>query len=389
MAITSVCEPGYNFVSTTWLYGGTYNQFRVYLKRFNIHVKFVKGQDPADLAAAIDDKTRAVYVETIGNPQFNVPDIAAISKIAHEAGIPVIVDNTFGMGGFVCRPLSLGADILTHSCTKWIGGHGTSMGGIVIDGGKFNWANGKFPTFTEPSEGYHGMRFWDTYGSKALTARLRMDAMRDLGPCLSPFNAWLFLQGLETLSLRAERHCQNALALAQWLERHHNVTWVNYPGLPSHPNHELASRVFKRGFGGVLTFGIAGDIQEVAAVVDGLKLCSHLANVGDAKTLVLHPWRSTHHQIPDGEKIDGGVTPDVIRVSVGLEHIDDIIHDIEQAFGKAGLKSKEGWVPSWKRKEMGWNDGTIYSPKPDVKDIKTLEISGGLGMRMMGGDLIT
>lgn len=389
MAITTVCEPGYNFVSTTWLYGGTYNQFRVYLKRFNIQVKFVKGQDPADLAAAIDEKTRAVYVETIGNPQFNVPDIAAIAKVAHEAGVPVIVDNTFGMGGFVCRPLALGADILTHSCTKWIGGHGTSMGGIVIDGGNFNWANGKFPTFTEPSEGYHGMRFWDTYGAKALTARLRMDAMRDLGPCLSPFNAWLFLQGLETLSLRAERHCQNALALARWLERHRNVTWVNYPGLASHPNHALASRVFKRGFGGVLTFGVAGDIQEAAAVMDGLKLCSHLANVGDAKTLVLHPWRSTHHQIPDEEKIHGGVTPDMIRVSVGLEHIDDIIHDIEQAFGKAGLKSKEGWVPSWKRKETGWKDGTIYSPKPDVKDIKMLEVGGGIDMRMMGGDLMT
>ena len=370
MAITTVCEPGYNFISTTWLYGGTYNQFRVYLKKFNIHVKFVEGQNPKDIAAAIDEKTRAIYIETIGNPQFNVPDIAAISKLAHEAGIPVIVDNTFGMGGYVCKPFSLGADIITHSCTKWIGGHGTSMGGIVIDGGKFNWANGKFPGFVDPSEGYHGMRFWDTYGYKALTAKLRMDAMRDLGPCMSPFNAWLFLQGLETLSLRGERHNQNALAFAQWLDKHPNVAWVNYPGLPSHSDHALAKRVLN-GFGGVLTFGVAGNIDEVAAVVDNLKLCSHLANVGDAKTLILHPWRSTHHQIPDEEKFKGGVTPDVIRVSVGLEHIDDIIHDFAQAFENAGLKNAQGWEPSWKAKGGAWNAGTLYAPKPDEQKMET------------------
>jgi O-acetylhomoserine/O-acetylserine sulfhydrylase len=338
MAITSVMESGSNFISTSWLYGGTYNQFRVYLKKFNINVKWVEGQNPADIAAAIDDKTRAVYIETIGNPKHNVPDIAAIAKVAHDAGIPLICDNTFGMGGYIQQPFSLGADIITHSCTKWIGGHGTSMGGIVIDGGRFDWSkSGKFPGFTEVAEGYHGMKFWDIYGYKALAAKLRMDAMRDLGPCMSPFNAWLFLLGLETLSLRGERHCKNALALAEWLEAHPLVRWVLYPGLKSHPDHEYARNNLRNGYGGVLTFGVAGTIGEVSAVVDNLKLCSHLANVGDAKTLIIHPWRTTHQQLPDEEKIQAGVTPDLIRVSLGLEHIDDIIHDFQQAFEGAGL----------------------------------------------------
>lgn len=362
MAITSVCEPGDNFIATTWLYGGTYNQFRVYMKKFNIQVRFVEGQQPADIAAAIDEKTRAVYIETIGNPQFNVPNIAAIADIAHKAGIPLLVDNTFGMGGYVCRPLLLGADIVTHSCTKWIGGHGTSMGGIVIDGGKFDWSNGKFPGLTEPQEGYHGMRYWETYGKKALAAKLRMDSMRDLGPCMSPFNAWLFLQGLETLSLRGQRHCENALSLAKWLDNHANVAWVNYPGLPSHVDHKLAKSTLN-GFGGVLSFGVAGDIGKVEAVMDNLRLCSHVANVGDAKTLTLHPWRSTHHQVPDEEKIHAGVTPDMIRVSVGLEHIDDIVHDFQQAFDKAGLILAAGWTPSWKSGKGEWTAGTLYAPK--------------------------
>lgn len=376
LAITAVCEPGQNFISTTHLYGGTYNQFRVYLAKFNIHVKFIQGEDPAAIAAAIDSDTRAIYMETMGNPQFNVPDIAAVSAVAHEARVPVIVDNTFGMGGFVCKPFSLGADIITHSTTKWIGGHGTSMGGIVIDGGKFNWSAtpGKFIGLTEPSEGYHGMRFHETYGAKALCMKVRMDGMRDLGPCMSPFNAWLFLQGLETLSLRGERHCANALAFAHWLDKHPDVAWVNYPGLPSHPDHALAKRTFTGGFGGVLTFGVAGDIDKAAAVVDGLNLCSHVANVGDAKTLTLHPWRSTHQQIPDSEKIEGGVTPDMIRVSVGLEHVDDVIADFEQAFEKAGLMRAQGWVPNWKKKGVdGWKDGTIYKPAPETAGLKVPE----------------
>ncbi|OCK74948.1 O-acetylhomoserine ami [Lepidopterella palustris CBS 459.81] len=367
MAITSVCEPGHNFISTMNLYGGTFNQFRVYMKKFNITCKFIEGHSPSTIAEAIDSNTRAVYVETIGNPQFNIPDLRAIADVAHEAGIPLIVDNTFGMGGFLCQPIAHGADIITHSCTKWIGGHGTSMGGIVIDGGRFDWsASGKFPGFTEPADGYHGMRFWETYGMKALSAKLRMDAMRDLGPCMSPFNAWLFLQGLETIAIRGERHVQNTLAFAKWLERHPCVAWVNYPGLQSHPDYALAKRVLPKGAGGVLTFGVAGNINEVAAVVDNLKLCSHLANVGDAKTLIIHPWRTTHQQIPDQEKIRGGVTPDMIRVSLGLEHIDDITHDFEQAFAGAGLKEGKDWTPTWKTdmQSKEWNEGTLYAPNP-------------------------
>ncbi|KAL1607536.1 Homocysteine/cysteine synthase [Nothophoma quercina] len=375
MAITSVCEPGQNFVSTMNLYGGTFNQFRVYFKKFNIACKFVEGSNPEDIKDAIDESTRAVYVETIGNPQFNVPDLKRISEVCHQAGIPLIVDNTFGMGGYLCRPIELGADIVTSSVTKWVGGHGTSMGGILIDGGHFDWSeSGKFPCMTEPADGYHGMRFWETYGYKALSAKARMDAMRDLGPCMSPFNAWLFVQGLETLALRAERHVYNTLALARWLEKHTCVNWVNYPGLESHPDYKLAQRVLPKGQGGVLTFGVAGNIKEVAAVVDNLKLCSHLANVGDAKTLIIHPWRTTHQQIPDEEKIKGGVTPDLIRVSVGLEHIDDIIHDFEQAFVGAGLKPAEGWVPTWKNGlSADASDGTLYAPKPSQTNGTTKE----------------
>jgi len=269
------------------------------------------------------------------------------------------------MGGYLCKPISLGADIITHSCTKWIGGHGTSMGGIVIDGGHFDWsASGKFPEFTEPADGYHGMKFWDTYGLAALANKLRMDAMRDLGPCMSPFNAWLFLQGLETIALRGQKHVENTLAFAKWLEAHPNVAWVNYPGLPSHVDYKLAQKVLPKGAGGVLTFGVAGNIDQVASVVDNLKLCSHLANVGDAKTLIIHPWRTTHQQIPDQEKIRGGVTPDMIRVSLGLEHIDDITYDFDQAFKAAGLEGAKDWVPTWKRdmESADWNKGTRYAP---------------------------
>ncbi|MCJ1301784.1 hypothetical protein MMC08_004585 [Hypocenomyce scalaris] len=336
MAITNCCDPGQNFVSTSWLYGGSYNQFRVYMKKFNISVKWIVGDDPEEIAAAIDENTRCVYIETISNPKHNVPDVQAIADVAHAAGIPLVIDNTFGMGGYLSRPISLGADIVTHSCTKWIGGHGTSMGGVVIDGGKFDWsASGKFPGFTEPADGYHGMRFWETYGYKALAAKLRMDSMRDLGPCMSPFNAWLFLQGLETLELRGKRHCETTKTFSEWLEAHPCVSWVLYPGLKSHKDYERATKTMPNGQGGVVTFGVAGNIDEVRAVVDNLKLCSHLANVGDAKTLIIHPW------LPDEEKIKGGVTPDLIRVSCGLEAVEDIIHDFEQAFVAAGLKKAE------------------------------------------------
>lgn len=345
------------------------------MKKFKIQVKFVLGDDPTDIKNTIDENTRAVYIETISNPKHNIPDVAAIAKVAHDAGIPLIIDNTFGMGGYISRPISLGADIVTHSCTKWIGGHGTSMGGIVIDGGHFDWsASGKFPEFTEPADGYHGMRFWETYGHKALAAKLRMDSMRDLGPCMSPFNAWLFLQGLETLPLRGKRHCENTQALGEWLEAHPCVSWVLYPGLKSHKDYERAQKMMPNGAGGVLTFGVvctpslrpyseflycisvgtvltvaqAGNIDEVRAVVNNLKLCSHLANVGDAKTLIIHPWVTTHQQLPDEEKIKGGVTPDLIRVSLGLEDIKDIVYDFEQAFVAAGLKPAEKGVDPFK-----------------------------------------
>ena len=257
LALTNCCSPGQNFVSISWLYGGTYNQFRVYMKKFLIDVKFVEGDDAQDIAKAIDENTRAVYIETISNPKHNVPDIKAIADVAHAAGIPLIIDNTFGMGGYLSQPIKLGADIVTHSATKWIGGHGTSMGGIVIDGGHFDWsASGKFPGFTEPADGYHGMRFWETYGLKALSAKLRMDSMRDLGPCMSPFNAWLFLQGLETLSLRAKRHCETTQAFSEWLEGHQCISWVLYPGLKSHKDYEICKRTMPNGAGGVVTFGV-------------------------------------------------------------------------------------------------------------------------------------
>ncbi|KAK6950311.1 hypothetical protein K445DRAFT_312766 [Daldinia sp. EC12] len=342
MALTQCCEPGHNFLSTSWLYGGTFNQFRVYLSKFKIDVKWVVGNDPAKFDEAVDENTRAIYIETISNPKHSVPDIAALAAVAHKHGIPLIVDNTFGMGGYLCQPIKLGADIVTHSATKWIGGHGTSMGGIVIDGGHFDWsASGKFPGFTEPAEGYHGMRFWETYGKKALSAKVRMDSMRDLGPCMSPFNAWLFLQGLETLPLRGQRTVENTQKLAEWLESHPCVNWVLYPGLKSHPDYELAKRVMPKGAGGVLTFGVAGKVEQVRAVVDNLKMASHLANVGDCKTLIIHPWVTTHQQMPDEEKIKGGVTPDLLRVSLGIEDFEDIKRDFEQAFKAAGLEKAD------------------------------------------------
>ncbi|KAM0814053.1 hypothetical protein AB5N19_14055 [Seiridium cardinale] len=345
MALTQCCEPGHNIVSTSWLYGGTFNQFRVYLPKFNIQVKWVLGNDASDFDKAVDENTRVIYIETISNPKQSVPDIPAIAAVAHKHGIPLVIDNTFGMGGYLCQPIKLGADIVTHSCTKWIGGHNTSMGGVVVDGGRFEWGSpksaGKFPGLTEPAPGYHGMRFWEAYGPRALTAKLRMECMRDLGPCMSPFNAWLFLQGLETLSLRAQRTVENTQKLAEWLDAHPSVNWVLYPGLPSHPDYELARQLLPRGAGGVLTFGVAGNVEEVRAVVDNLKMCSHVANVGDCKTLIIHPWVTTHQQLPDADKIKGGVTPDLLRVSVGIETFEDIKRDFEQAFVAAGLRPAE------------------------------------------------
>jgi O-acetylhomoserine/O-acetylserine sulfhydrylase len=338
IAISTIAQAGDNIVATSLLYGGTYNQFKVTFPRLGIDVKFVDGDNPGDFEKLIDRKTKALYVETIGNPRLNVPDLAAIAAIAHKHGIPLVVDNTFGAGGYLARPIDHGADIVVHSATKWIGGHGTSIGGVIVDSGKFDWGNGKFPAFTEPSPGYHGLKFWETFGAQsplgniAFIIRARVEQLRDLGPALSPFNAFQFLQGLETLSLRVERHSTNALALALWLKRHPLVGWVSYPGLEDHPYHENAKKYLRKGlFGGVLVFGIRGGRDAGRKLIDNLQLSSLLANVGDAKTLVIHPASTTHQQLSAREQLESGVTPDLVRVSVGLEHIDDIIEDFDIA----------------------------------------------------------
>ncbi|KAN0078193.1 O-acetylhomoserine aminocarboxypropyltransferase [Tylopilus felleus] len=333
LAISTLADAGDNIVSTSYLYGGTYNQFKVTFKKFGIGVKFVNGDDPKDFAAAIDEKTKAIFVESIGNPKYNVAPIPELAKIAHDNGIPLIVDNTFGMGGYLLRPISLGADVVVHSATKWIGGHGTTIAGVVVDSGKFDWTrSGKFPSFTSPSEGYHGLIFSETFGSVAFAVKLRVELLRDIGPALNPFGAFLLIQGLETLSLRGERHCDNALALARWLEKHPKVAWVSYLGLEHHPYHERAKKVLRAdAYGGVLSFGIKGDHNDANRAVDALRLASNLANVGDAKTLVIHPATTTHEQLTEVERLTAGVTPDLIRVAVGIEHINDIIADFDQA----------------------------------------------------------
>jgi O-acetylhomoserine/O-acetylserine sulfhydrylase len=337
-AISTIAQAGENIVSTSLLYGGTYNQFKVTFPRLGINVKFVDGDSPEGFRKLIDKKTKALYLETIGNPRLNVPDLEAIAKIAHDNGIPLIVDNTFGAGGYLCRPIEHGADIVVHSATKWIGGHGTSIGGVIVDAGKFNWGNGNFPIFTEPSPGYHGLKFWEVFGSGgpfgniAFIIRARVEQLRDLGAALSPFNSFLFLQGLETLSLRVERHCENALKLAQWLKQHPQVSWVSYPGLADHPYHANATKYLRKGaYGGIVVFGIKGGSDAGRKFIDSLELASLLANVGDAKTLVIHPASTTHQQLSEKEQLEAGVTPDLVRVSVGLEHIDDILEDFDVA----------------------------------------------------------
>ncbi|KAK0473604.1 Cys/Met metabolism PLP-dependent enzyme-domain-containing protein [Armillaria novae-zelandiae] len=333
LAISAIADAGDNIVSSSYLYGGTYNQFKVTFKKFGIGVKFVTDNDPKSFAAAIDDKTKAIYIESITNPKYNVLDIPALAQVAHDHGIPLIVDNTFGMGGYLVRPIDFGADIVVHSATKWIGGHGTTIGGVVIDSGKFDWKkSGKFPGFTSPSEGYHGLVFWDTFGPVSFAVKVRTELLRDIGPALNPFGAFLILQGLETLSLRGQRHSENALALAKWLEKQPQVTWVSYLGLESHESHTLAKQLLRPNtFGGMLSFGVKGGAVAGSTLVDNLKLASQLANVGDAKTLVIHPATTTHAQLNEEEQKDSGVTPDLIRVSVGIEAISDIIADFEAA----------------------------------------------------------
>ncbi|GAA5949111.1 hypothetical protein JCM21900_004863 [Sporobolomyces salmonicolor] len=340
MAIAAIASAGDNVLTTSYLYGGSYNQFKVFFKRFGIDFRFVDGDSPADFEKLIDDKTKAIYLESIGNPKYNIPDIEAFAKLAHKHNIPLIVDNTFGAGGAIARPFDHGADIIVHSATKWIGGHGTTIAGVVIDSGKFDWAaSGKFPGFTEPSESYHGLKFSETFGPIAFAVKVRVEVLRDLGSALSPHSAFLLIQGIETLSLRVERHCENALKLAQWLEQHPLVSWVSYPGLPSHPYHQQALKTLREGrYGGVLSFGVKGgaeDPKKGSKVVDSLKLASNLANVGDAKTLVIHPASTTHSQLTTEEQLTTGVSADLIRVSVGIEHIDDILEDFAQAL-KAG-----------------------------------------------------
>ncbi|PVH91517.1 O-acetylhomoserine ami [Periconia macrospinosa] len=343
IAISALAHAGDNIVSTSNLYGGTYNQFKVFFPRLGIQTKFVNGDKAEDFKAAIDDKTKAIFIESIGNPKYNVPDFEKIVAVAHEAGVPVVVDNTFGAGGYFVRPIEHGADIVVHSATKWIGGHGTTIGGVIVDSGKFDWGKNakRFPQFNDPSEGYHGLKFWDTFGPITFIIRARVEILRDLGASLNPFAAQQLLLGIETLSLRAERHAVNALKLAQWLQANENVSWVSYPGLESHPSHELAKKYLKRGFGGVLSFGVKGGGTAGSQVVDNFKLISNLANVGDSKTLAIHPWTTTHEQLTEEERANSGVTEDLIRISVGTEHIDDIIADFEQSFKASATKPNE------------------------------------------------
>lgn len=340
LALHNILLPGDNFVSSSHLYGGTYNQFKVSFKRIGVEVRFADVDDPASFEQRIDDRTKAIYLETIGNPGFSVPDFEKIAAIAKRHDLPLVVDNTFGAGGYLFRPFEHGANVVVESATKWIGGHGNSIGGVIVDGGNYNWGNGKFSQFTAPDDAYHGLKFWEVFGASspfgniAYIIRLRVTGLRTWGPSLSPFNSFLFLQGLETLSLRIERTVQNTQALAEWLEKHPQVEHVNYPGLPSSKYHALAKKYLPRGAGGVLSFKIKGGKEAGDAFVNQLKLVSHLANVGDAKTLIIHPATTTHEQLTDAEREAAGVQPGVLRISLGIEHIDDIKADLEQAFKK-------------------------------------------------------
>ena len=341
LALTNILESGENFVSSPFLYGGSFNQFKVSLKRLGIEARFAKDNNVENFESLINEKTKALYTETIGNPDFNIPDFDKLSALAKKYDLPLIVDNTFACAGYLFRPLEHGANVVVQAATKWIGGHGNSIGGVIVDGGNYNWGNGKFPQFSEPSEGYHRLVFNDVFGSKGpfgniqFIIRARVEGLRDFGPAISPFNSFLLIQGLETLSLRVERHVQNTLALAQWLEKNPNVEKVNYPGLESSPHHANAKKYLPKGAGAVLSFEVKGSKENVTNFVDNLKMISNLANVGDTKTLIIQPAATTHQQLSDAEQLSAGVTPGLLRISVGIEHIDDIKADIEQAFEKA------------------------------------------------------
>lgn len=333
-ALLTLLQSGDELVSASTLYGGTYSQFEVNFRRFGIDTKFVNPDDPENFRKAITSKTKALYAETMGNPGINVLDIEAVAKIAHEADIPLVIDNTFA-SPYLCRPIDFGADIVVHSATKFMGGHGTTMGGVLVESGKFPWDNGKFPDMTEPSRGYHGVRFFETFGDFGYMMKCRMETLRTLGPCLSPLNAFLLLQGLETLHVRMDRHVSNAQRVAEFLEAHPQVAWVNFPGLKSSKYHALAQKYLPKGTGSIMTFGIKGGMQAGVKFIEACQFLSHLANVGDAKTLVIHPASTTHRQLSEEEQIRAGVGPDMIRLSIGIEEIDDILWDIEQALEKA------------------------------------------------------
>ncbi|MDX2153163.1 MAG: O-acetylhomoserine aminocarboxypropyltransferase/cysteine synthase family protein [Bryobacteraceae bacterium] len=330
IALTSLAQAGDDIVSASTLYGGTYTQFDVSFRKLGINTIFVDPDDPENFRKAITPKTKAVYAETISNPRGNILDIEAVAKIAHEAGVPLVIDNTFATP-YLCRPIDFGADIVVHSLTKFIGGHGTSIGGVIVDGGKFAWNSGKFPQLAEPSRAYHGMNFWEVFGAIAFIIRARVEGLRDLGTCLSPFNSFLFLQGIETLGMRMDRHVANTLAVAQFLEKHDAVSWVKYPTLPSNAYHALAQKYMPRGAGAVFSFGIKGGYEAGRRFIDALQLFSHLANVGDARSLVIHPSSTTHQQLSDREQEAAGVTPDMVRLSIGLEDLEDLIWDLDQA----------------------------------------------------------
>lgn len=339
LAITNILGAGDNFVTSSHLYGGTYNQFKVSFKNLGIEARFANADDVESFRSKIDDKTKAIYLEAIGNPRLSIPDFEKFAALAKEVDLPLIVDNTFGAGGYLFKPIAHGANIVVEAATKWIGGHGTSIGGVIVDGGNYNWGNGKFPQFSEPSEGYHGLNFWQVFGEGnplglpniAFAIRARVEGLRDFGPCQSPFNSFLLLQGLETLSLRVQRTVDNTLALAKWLEQHEGVEFVWYPGLESSPYHELAKKYLTNGFGGVLQFGIKGGVENGKKFINSLKLVSHLANVGDAKTLAIHPASTTHEQLNAEERKSAGVDDNLIRLSLGIEYIEDIKADVDQA----------------------------------------------------------
>lgn len=340
IALNNILEAGENFVTSPFLYGGSYNQFKVAFKRLGIEARFAKNNEAENFESLIDEKTKALYTETIGNPDFNIPDFEKLAALAKKHDLPLIVDNTFAAAGYLFRPLENGAHVVVQAATKWIGGHGTSIGGVIVDGGNYNWGNGKFKAFSEPSEGYHGLVFNDVFGSKGpfgniqFAIRARVEGLRDFGPALSPFNSFLLLQGLETLSLRVERHVQNTQAIAAWLEQHPQIEKVNYPGLKSSPHYANAQKYLKKGAGAVLSFQIKGNKANAISFVDNLKMISHLANVGDTKTLIIQPAATTHQQLSDAAQLSAGVTPGLLRLSVGIEHIDDIKADIEQALAK-------------------------------------------------------